>query len=103
MGILDSGEGPCLVADGENVRWDGKEPFIYPDAKKFTVRDFGLGCAIELEFESATPVFIGPIFSASSAASPQMFQGIKIYPFWKSALDVSKQLNCKMTLKFSKR
>ncbi len=103
LGVLDSAEGPCLVADGENVKWDGKEPFIYPDAKVLKVRDTGLGCAMELEFDNPTPVFIGPIFSASTAAAPQMFQGIKIYPFWKSTLDVSGRLNCKMTLRFSKR
>ena len=103
LGILDSGEGPCLVADGENVKWDRRDAFVYPDAKKFKVRDFGLGCAIELEFEKPTSVFIGPIFSASSAAAPQMFQGIRVYPFWKSAPGVSEKLECGMTLKLSKR
>ena len=103
LGLLDSCDGPCIEADGSNVKWDGKEPFIYPDAKKFKVRDFGLECAIEFAFENPTPVFIGPIFSASSAAAPRMFQGIRIYPFWKSALGPSEKLECKMTLTLSKR
>ena len=103
LGLLDSCDSPCIVADGSNVKWDGKEPFIYPDAKKFKVRDFGLDCAIELTFETPTPVFVGPIFSASTAAAPRMFQGIRIYPFWKSALGTSETLECKMTLTLSKR
>ncbi len=103
LGILDSNEGVCLTADGAAVKWNGKEPFIYPDAKRFKIRDFGLECAIELEFDSPTPVFVGPIFSASSAAAPQMFQGIQIYPFWKSALDVSQKFECKMNITLSKR
>ena len=100
---VDSSENLGLVVDGADVKWDRKKPFIYPDARKFKVRDFGQGCAIELEFETSTPVFIGPIFSASTAAAPQMFQGIRIYPFWKSALDVSDRLECKMSITLSKR
>ena len=103
LGLVDSSENLGLVVDGADVKWDRKKPFIYPDARKFKVRDFGQGCAIELEFETPTPVFIGPIFSASTAAAPQMFQGIRIYPFWKSALDVSDRLECKMSITLSKR
>ena len=87
----------------QGVKWDGKEPFIYPDAKAFKIRDLSLGCALKLEFDNPTPVFVGPVFSASTAAAPQMFQGIKIYPFWKSTLDVSEKLECKMALTLSKR
>ena len=103
LGILDSFDGQSIVADGASVKWDGKEPFIYPDAKVFKIRDLSLGCALKLEFDNPTPVFVGPVFSASTAAAPQMFQGIKIYPFWKSTLDVSEKLECKMALTLSKR
>ena len=103
LGLLESGEGPCIVADGSKVKWDRREPFIYPDAKKFKVFDSSLDAAMELEFETPTPVFIGPIFSASSAAAPQMFQGIRLYPFWKSSLAASEKFECKMNMALSKR
>lgn len=103
LGILNAADGNNLVVNGATVAWDRRSPLIYPDAKKFKVRDFALDASIELEFEEATPVFVGPVFGASSSAAPAVFQGIRLFPFWKTSLKMGEKQEFKMTITLSKR
>ena len=103
LGILNEPDVNNLVVNGATVAWDRRSPFIYPDARKFKVRDFALEAAIELEFEELTPVFVGPVFGASSSAAPEVFQGIRLFPFWKTSLKMGEKQEFKMTITLSKR
>ena len=103
LGILDSADVNSLVVDGSAVTWDKRSPLIYPDAKKFKIRDYALDAALQLEFEEPTPVFVGPVFGASSSAAPEVFQGIRLFPFWRTSLEMGEKQTFKMTITLSKR
>ena len=103
LGILNLADGNNLVVDGASVTWDRRSPLIHPGAKKFKVRDFALDAAIELQFDEPTPVFVGPVFGASSSAAPEVFQGIRLFPFWKATLEMGEKQEFKMTITLSKR
>ena len=103
MGLLDAAGENCLYADGSPVVWDRESPLVYPDAKKFKVRDSILGCSIELKFSEPTPVFVGAVFGASSSAAPRVFQGIRLFPFWRTALEMGDKRKFKMSIVLSKR
>jgi len=103
LGILDSADALSLVVDGATVAWDRRSPLIYPDALKFKIRDYALDAALQLEFEEPTPVFVGPVFGASSSAAPEVFQGIRLFPFWKASLEMGEKQSFKMSITLSKR
>ena len=88
-----SARSQAVYIDGQNLRWKLDVPLIYPDAKSVEIHDRVLSCVFCLEFDQPTNLFLGPIFGASSTAAPESFQGIRIFPFWKLAMESLKTAN----------
>jgi hypothetical protein len=42
------------------------------------------------------------MFGASNSAAPDIFQGIRVYPFWRTALNVMNEKNLKITVSVTK-
>ena len=87
LGLLGK-SGGRIVIDGFDLKWDGENPLIYPEAKEMKIQDFAQGCVVTMKFDSPASVFVGPVFGASSSAAPEVYQGLRIYPFWRTALTV---------------
>ncbi len=87
FGLLGE-SGGRIVVDGFDLKWDGKSPVVYPEAKEMKIQDFGQRCTVTMKFDSPASVFVGPVFGASSSAAPEVYQGVRIYPFWRTALTV---------------
>ena len=102
FGLLDRNDGR-IVIDGFDMKWDGKSPVVYPEAKKLELIDYGAGCTVTMKFNAPAAVFLGPIFSASLSAAPKEFQGVRIYPFWRTSLTVMDEMTFNITLSVSKR
>lgn len=102
FGLLDRNDGR-IVIDGFDMKWDGKSPVVYPEAKKLELIDYGAGCTVAMKFNAPAAVFLGPIFSASLSAAPKEFQGVRIYPFWRTSLTVMDEMTFNITLSVSKR
>jgi hypothetical protein len=94
--------GGRIVVDGFDMKWDGKNPIVYPEATKLEIHDYGTRCTVTMTFVKPAAVFIGAIFGASSAAAPEMFQGVRVYPFWRTALSVADEMNFGITVSVSK-
>lgn len=88
-----SARSQAVYIDGQNLRWRLDVPLIYPDARSVEIHDRVLSCVFCLEFDQPTNLFLGPIFGASSTAAPESFQGIRIFPFWKLAMESLKTAN----------
>ena len=88
FGLLGQTGGKISV-DGFDLKWDGKSPVVHPEAKVLKITDYGQGCTVVMKFKVPAAVFVGPVFGASSSAAPEMFQGVRIYPFWRTALNVT--------------
>lgn len=88
-----SARSQAVYIDGQNLRWKLDVPLIYPDARSVEIHDRVLSCVFCLEFDQPTNLFLGPIFGASSTAAPESFQGIRIFPFWKLAMESLKTAN----------
>ena len=87
LGLLGK-SGGRIVIDGFDLKWDGENPLVYPEAKEMKIQDFAQGCVVTMKFDSPASVFVGPVFGASSSAAPEVYQGLRIYPFWRTALTV---------------
>ena len=87
LGLLGK-SGGRIVIDGFDLKWDGENPLVYPEAKEMKIQDFAQGCIVTMKFDSPESVFVGPVFGASSSAAPEVYQGLRIYPFWRTALTV---------------
>lgn len=94
--------GGRIVVDGFDMKWDGKNPLVYPEANKLEIHDYGTKCTVTMSFVKPAAVFIGAIFGASSSAAPELFQGVRVYPFWRTALSVADEMNFKITVSVSK-
>jgi len=101
LGLLDGNAGKIQV-DGFDLKWDGKNPVVYPEGSKITIHDFARKCIVTMKFESPAAIFVGAIFGASSSAAPEMFQGVRVYPFWRTALSVADEKKFKVTVAVSK-
>jgi hypothetical protein len=75
---------------------------VYPEASKITIHDYGRRCVVTMKFGSPAAVFVGAIFGASSAAAPEMYQGVRVYPFWRTALTVAEEKKFKINISVSK-
>jgi len=103
LGLLNNSKGEGLVIDGTKIKWDRSEPMIYPEAKSMEIHDGFLGCTLHLKFDVPASVFVGPIFGAATSATPNVFQGVRVYPFWRTALNVTDEKEFKITVSISKR
>lgn len=103
FGILENSTGIGVVIDGEPVEWDKKTSFVYPEAKTLDVRDYSLGCTIHMKFDKPAALFIGAVFGATASAAPEVFQGLRVYPFWRTALNVMDELEFNVNLSVTKR
>ncbi|MCF0216802.1 MAG: DUF1926 domain-containing protein [Fibrobacteraceae bacterium] len=92
-----------VLVDGKKVRWNMDEPLIYPEAKNLEIQDKVLPCVLRIEFETPASLFLGPVYGASSAAAPEEFQGLRIYPFWKTSLSSLSSALYKMNVRISRR
>jgi hypothetical protein len=102
LGILENSDGIGVTIDGSAIKWDKKSPILYPEAKALDIRDYSLGCVFHMKFEVPAAIFIGPMFGASNYAAPDIFQGIRVYPFWRTALNVMNEKNLKITVSVTK-
>ncbi|MBR5694269.1 MAG: DUF1926 domain-containing protein [Fibrobacter sp.] len=102
LGILENSDGIGVTIDGSAIKWDKKSPILYPEAKALDIRDYSLGCVFHMKFEVPAAIFIGPMFGASNSAAPDIFQGIRVYPFWRTALNVMNEKNLKITVSVTK-
>lgn len=103
LGLLDDVSKARLFIDGIKVKWDRNAPMLLPEASEFVVRDGALKCAVHLRFETPASIFVGPIFSAAASAAPEDFQGIRVFPFWRSSLNANETKNFKVSVSISKR
>jgi len=94
--------GGRITVDGFDMKWDGKNPIVYPEASKLEIHDYATRCTVTMTFVKPAAVFIGAVFGASSSAAPEMFQGVRVYPFWRTALSVADEMNFGMTISVSK-
>ena len=101
FGLLGKDSGRIII-DGFDLKWDGKNPVVYPEASKIVIHDYGRGCVVTMKFATPAAVFVGAIFGASSSAAPEMYQGVRVYPFWRTALTVADEKNFKVTISVSK-
>jgi hypothetical protein len=101
FGLLGEDSGKITI-DGFDLKWDGKSPMVYPEASKITIHDYGRRCVVTMKFGSPAAVFVGAIFGASSAAAPEMYQGVRVYPFWRTALTVAEEKKFKINISVSK-
>ncbi|OWU99545.1 DUF1926 domain-containing protein [Fibrobacter sp. UWR2] len=101
FGLLGEDSGKITI-DGFDLKWDGKSPMVYPEASKLTIHDYGRKCVVTMKFGSPAAVFVGAIFGASSAAAPEMYQGVRVYPFWRTALTVAEEKKFKINISVSK-
>lgn len=100
FGLLGINGGRVIV-DGVDLKWDGKSPLVYPEAKAVVIEDYGLGCSVKLAFEIPAALYVGPVFGASSSAAPMEFQGVRVYPFWRTSLTVNDEKAFKISLAVS--
>ena len=103
LGLLEKSLGSGLSIDGTTIKWDRSSPVLYPDASQLTLRDETLKCAIHLKFDTPAAIFVGPIFSAAASAAPEDFQGVRIFPFWRSSLNTGEVKNFKVSVSVSRR
>lgn len=103
LGMLEHSDGIGVTIDGNAVKWNKKDPFVYPEARKLDVRDYALGCTFHMVFDTPASVFVGAVFGASTSAAPDVFQGIRIYPFWRTALNVMDEKKFGITVSVTKR
>ena len=102
LGILENSDGIGVTIDGNAVKWDKKSPILYPEARTVDIRDYALGCIFHMKMDSPATIFVGPIFGASNSAAPDIFQGIRVYPFWRTALNVMDDKTLKITISVTK-
>ena len=98
-----SARSQAVYINGQNLRWKLDVPLVYPDARSVEIHDRVLSCLFRLEFDQPTNLFLGPIFGASSTAAPESFQGIRIFPFWKLAMESLKTANYGIKVRLSQR
>lgn len=102
LGLLSNSDGAGVFINGSQVRWDRKTPFVYPEAESLDIRDYALNCTFHMKFEEPTYLFIGSIFGATASAAPEVFQGIRVYPFWRTNLDVMSERLFAITVSVTK-
>lgn len=103
FGVLENSNGIGITIDGEAVKWDKKAPFVYPEATTLAIKDYALGCTIHMKFDKPASLFIGSMFGATASAAPEVFQGICVYPFWRTALKVTEELEFNVNLSVIKK
>ncbi|SHL65980.1 protein of unknown function [Fibrobacter sp. UWOV1] len=107
--LLDTGLLACghtdkdILIDGVPLKFNFRDPLIFPDACSFEIADKTTTSRIELVFEKKTSVLVSPIFGASAQAAPEALQGIRVFPFWKMNLAGEAEFSVLMTVKISKR
>lgn len=98
-----SARSQAVYINGQNLHWKLDIPFIFPDATSVEIYDRVLSCLFRLDFDVPTNLFLGPIFGASSTAAPESFQGIRIFPFWKLAMESLNTANYGIKVSLSQR
>ena len=107
--LLDTGLLACgysakdILVDGTPLKFNFRDPLIFPDATSFEISDKVTCSRIELVFEKKTSLLVSPIFGASSLAAPEALQGIRVFPFWKINLATQAECSMQMTAKISKQ
>jgi hypothetical protein len=92
-----------ILVDGDALKFNFRDPLIFPDARRIEIKDSVTDCRIRLDFETRTSLLVAPIFGASALAAPEALQGIRIFPFWKLSLASLNETEFKMTVHISKR
>lgn len=103
-GLLACGyTGKDILIDGAPLKFNFRDPLIYPDAGTVEVVDRITGCRIQVSFASKASLLVAPIFGASSLAAPEALQGVRLFPFWKLSLESLAEKELQMTVRISKR
>ena len=107
--LLDTGLLACgytakdILVDGKPLKFNFRDPLIFPDASRFEISDMVTSSKIELVFEEKTSLLVSPIFGASALAAPEALQGIRVFPFQKVSLAGQAESTLRLTVKISKR
>ena len=107
--LLDTGLLACgytakdILVDGKPLKFNFRDPLIFPDASRFEISDTVTSSKIELVFENKTSLLVSPIFGASALAAPEALQGIRVFPFQKVNLASQSECSLQLTVKISKR
>lgn len=108
--LLETGLAACerrestVLVDGKTLPFNFSEGVIYPEARKVEIVDSYSSCHLHLEFDKPTSILLSPIFGASSSsAAPDALQGIRVFPFWKTALESQGIFDVNVQVHFSKR
>lgn len=107
--LLDTGLLACghmdkdILIDGVPLKFNYRDPLIFPDASSLEISDKTTSSRIELVFKKKAAVLVSPIFGASALAAPEAMQGIRVFPFWKMNLKGMSEGSLFMTVKISKR
>ncbi|MCQ2103977.1 MAG: DUF1926 domain-containing protein [Fibrobacter sp.] len=106
--LLETGLLACdgkkdILVNGSSLSFDFRTPLIYPDATEIKMQDKVTTSCIRLEFEKPAALLVSPMFGASASAAPEALQGIRLFPFWKVALDANDEECLNMKVRFSKR
>ena len=92
-----------IVIDGAPLKFNYRDPLIFPDAARIEIKDSVTECRICLDFKTRASLLVSPIFGASALAAPEAIQGIRIFPFWKLSLAAQSETSLQLTAHISKR
>ena len=107
--LLDTGLLACgttdkdVMVDGTPLKFNFRDPLIFPEASKIEIRDSVTETRINLNFKSKTSLLIAPIFGASAQAAPEALQGIRVFPFWKLSLESNAETDFEFTVRISRK
>ncbi len=92
-----------ILVDGTPLKFNFRDPLIFPDAARIEIKDTVTECRILLDFGTRASLLIAPIFGASALAAPEALQGIRIFPFWKLSLEAHSGAGFRIAVHISKR
>ena len=107
--LLDTGLLACgftgkdIVVDGMPLKFNFRDSLIFPDATRFEITDCTTNSKIELTFDQKASLLISPIFGAAALAAPEALQGVRVFPFWKLALEGNSDAKLGLSVRISKR
>ena len=92
-----------ITVDGEPLKFNFRDPLIFPEAERIEIKDKVTDCRIGLDFATRASLLVAPIFGASALAAPEALQGIRIFPFWKLSLTGLAETQFRVAVRISKR
>ena len=92
-----------IVVDGTPLKFNFRDPLIFPEAARIEIKDSVTESCIRLDFKTKASFLVAPIFGASALAAPEALQGIRVFPFWKLSLEHDAERNLQFTVHISRK